>query len=234
VNNTGRALGPDPAVDTSPHERGDSTRGGRASREDIALVKRLLDGDEAAFTALVEQYHGRLIRLALAFVSNRASAEEVVQDTWLGVLTGLPSFEGRSSLKTWIFSILTNRAKTRGRRDKRSVPFSALTSADPEDEPAVDPSRFTPGGMWSTPPERWAEDTPERLLLRHETRSLIEHTIDDLPAVQRAVITLKDVEELDSAEVCNILEISETNQRVLLHRARARVRAALEQHLQRK
>lgn len=212
----------------------DSTRGARASPEDAALVKRLLDGDEAAFTGLVELYHGRLLRLALVFVSDRGSAEEVVQDTWLAVLTGLRSFEGRSGLKTWIFSILSNRAKTRGRRDKRSVPFSALTTPDSDDDPAVDPSRFTTGGMWSAPPERWAEETPERLLLRQETRALVDQTIGELPAAQRAVITLKDVEGLDSAEVCNILEISETNQRVLLHRARARVRTALEQYLQRK
>ncbi len=205
-----------------------------ASPEDVALVKRLLDGDEAAFTGLVERYHGRLLRLALVFVSAGASADEVVQDTWLAVLTGLRSFEGRSGLKTWIFSILTNRAKTRGRRDKRSVPFSALTNPGSEDEPAVPPSRFTPSGSWSAPPERWDEDMPERLLLRRETRALIDHAIDELPAGQRAVITLRDVEGLDSTEICNILGISETNQRVLLHRARSRVRSALEQHLRRK
>lgn len=210
---------------------GESLHGGRASAADAALVKRLLDGDEAAFNGLVEQYHGRLLRLATVFVSDRASAEEVVQDTWLAVLTGLGSFEGRSGLKTWIFSILTNRAKTRGVRDKRSVPFSALSSS--EDEPAVHPSRFTPSGMWSAPPEQWDEDTPEQLLLRQETRAVVEQAIADLPESQRAVITLKDVEGLDSAEVCNILAISETNQRVLLHRARAKVRTVLEQYLQR-
>lgn len=207
--------------------------GVRASAEDAALVKRLLDGDEAAFNGLVEQYHGRLLRLATVFVSDRASAEEVVQDTWLAVLTGLRSFEGRSGLKTWIFSILTNRAKTRGVRDKRSVPFSALGLQDGDNEPAVPPARFTSDGSWSSPPERWDQDTPERLLLRHETRALVDRTIADLPAGQRAVITLRDVEGLDSAEVCNVLEISETNQRVLLHRARARVRVVLEQYLQR-
>jgi len=207
--------------------------GPRALTEDAALVKQLLDGDQAAFNALVEQYHGRLLRLAAVFVADRASAEEVVQDTWLAVLTGLRSFEGRSGLKTWIFSILTNRAKTRGVRDKRSVPFSALSLQDPGNEPAVSPARFTSDGRWLSPPERWDQDTPERLLLRHETRALLDRTIAELPASQRAVITLRDVEGLSSAEVCNVLEISETNQRVLLHRARAKVRAALEQHVQR-
>lgn len=202
-----------------------------ATPEDAALVKRLLAGDEATFTDLVERYHGRLLRLALVFVSDRASAEEVVQDTWLAVLTGLPSFEGRSGLKTWIFSILSNRAKTRGRRDKRSVPFSALTALAADDEPAVDPTRFASGGGWSAPPERWDEDTPERLLVRQETRALIDEAIAALPPAQRAVVTLRDVEGADSAEVCNILEISDTNQRVLLHRGRAKIRAALEHHV---
>ena len=201
--------------------------------EDAALITRLLDGDEAAFSGLVEQYHGRLLRLALLFVSDRASAEEVVQDTWLAVLTGLRSFEGRSALKTWIFGILTNRAKTRGQRDKRSVPFSALAGDDSTDEAAVAASRFTASGSWCSPPEQWDEDTPERVLLRHETRARIDRAILELPPAQRAVITMRDVEGLDSAEVCNILEIGETNQRVLLHRARARIRTALEQHLRR-
>lgn len=205
-----------------------------AHPDDAALVNRLLDGDEAAFNGLVEQYHGRLLRLALVFVSDRASAEEVVQDTWLAVLTGLRSFEGRSALKTWIFSILTNRAKTRGQRDKRSVPFSALSGQHFPEDAAVSPSRFTPSGSWSAPPEQWDEDTPERLLLRRETRALIEQMITGLPPGQRAVVTLRDVEGLDSTEACNILEISETNQRVLLHRARARVRTALEQHVQKR
>lgn len=212
----------------------EALRGAGASPDDLALVKRLLDGDEAAFTGLVERYHGRLLRLARTFVSDGASAEEVVQDTWLGVLTGLRSFEGRSGLKTWIFSILTNRAKTRGRRDKRVMPFSALLGPVSEDEPAVNPSRFTRDGMWSAPPERWTEDTPERLLIRQETQAFVDRAIAELPASQRAVITIRDVEGLSATEVCNILEISETNQRVLLHRARAKVRTALEQHLQRK
>lgn len=203
----------------------------RAPAEDLALVRQLLDGEEAAFTGLVNRYHGALLRLALAFVSDRAVAEEVVQDTWLGVLNGLRSFEGRSTLKTWIFRILTNRAKTRGQREARSVPFSALAISESDDEPAVEPSRFTSAGMWAAPPGRWGEDTPEKLLLRREAMALVEKTIAELPAGQRAVIALRDVEGLDAAEVCNVLEVSETNQRVLLHRARSKVRAALERYL---
>ena len=207
-----------------------SQSGTKAPAEDVALVKRMLAGDEAAFTHVVERYHGSLIRLATTFVASRDVAEEVVQDTWLAVLSGLPVFEGRSTLKSWIFSILTNRAKTRGVRDKRTVTFSELS--DPgSDEPAVDPDRFTSAGAWSAPPNRWDRDTPEQLLLRQEARAVMEKTIAELPPSQRAVVTLRDVEELDAAEVCNILELSETNQRVLLHRGRSRVRAALERYL---
>ena len=161
---------------------GESENPSRASAGDAALVQRLVDGDEAAFTGLVEQCRSRLVRLAMLFVVDCATAEEVVQDTWLAVLTGLRSFEGRSGLKTWIFSILTNRAKTRGQRDKRSVPFSALGT--PDDEPAVHPSRFKSSGMWSDPPppERWDEGTPERLLLQRETRVLVDQAIAELPA----------------------------------------------------
>ncbi|MBI3049973.1 MAG: sigma-70 family RNA polymerase sigma factor [Acidobacteria bacterium] len=204
-----------------------------AHPEDAALVGRLLAGDEAAFAGLVEQYHGRLVRLALAFVADRATAEEVVQDTWLAMLTGLRSFEGRSGLKTWIFSILTNRAKTRGHREKSSVPFSAFGDGHTAHEPAVAPARFTAAGSWSAAPEPWIDETPETLLLRGEVRTLIERAIAGLPPAQRAVLTLRDVEGVASADVCNILGIRETNQRVLLHRARSRIRAALEQHVRR-
>lgn len=142
------------------------------SAQDQALVKQLLAGDETAFAALVTRYHGRLIGLALAFVAERAVAQEVVQETWLAVLTGLRSFEGRSSLKTWIFLILTNKAKTRGRREQRSVTFSALMNPDStDDEPAVDRARFTSRGMWAAPPDPWGDSTPENLLLRQERGS---------------------------------------------------------------
>jgi len=205
--------------------------GGKASAEDLALVRRLLAGDEAAFTHLVERYHGSLLRLAQVFVANRAVAEEVVQETWLAVLNGLHAFEGRSALKSWIFTILTNRAKTRAVREKRFIPFSELSGPGMKDEPVFEPDRFTSGGAWSRPPRRWDDDTPEKLLLRRETLALVEKTMAGLPSRQRAVVTLRDVEGLDAVEVCDILELSEANQRVLLHRARSKVRTVLERHL---
>jgi len=205
--------------------------GASAPAGDVALVKQLLAGDEAAFTSVVDRYHGPLLRFARLFVSNEAVAEEVVQDTWLAVLNGLPTFEGRSALKSWIFSILANRAKSRAVREKRTVAFSDLLSQGSESEPAVDPDRFTSAGAWSTPPGRWNTDTPESLLLHREALGVVEQAMAALPATQRAVVTLRDVEGLAPAEVCNILEISETNQRVLLHRARSRLRAALERYM---
>ncbi len=204
--------------------------GATPAAEDEALVARLRAGDEAAFSMLIDRHHGTLVRVAMAFVGDRSAAEEVAQDTWMAVLTGLASFEGRSSLKTWLFRILTNRAKTRGVRDARSVPFSALAEADGE-EAALPADRFGERGMWASPPRAFGEDTPERLLLRDEALRCIEAELARLPAAQRAVLTLRDLEGLDAEEVCNILEISETNQRVLLHRARSRVRRALEEKL---
>ena len=196
-------------------------------------VVRLRAGDEEAFEVLVSRYYGSLLRFAMSFVSERATAEEVVQETWLGVIRGLSSFEGRSSLKTWIFRILANRAKTRGKREARSIPFSSLRDPQSESdyEPAVDPSRFDARGMWTEPPHSWAHAAPEELLLRQETMDLIQRAIVELPPSQRAVVTLHDVEGVEPDEICNILEISETNQRVLLHRGRSRLRRALEQLL---
>jgi len=204
--------------------------------QETAFVARLRAGDEEAFRDLVSKYYGSLLRLAIIFVSERAAAEEVVQDTWLGVIHGLPSFEGRSSLKTWIFRILANRARTRGKREARSIPFSSLKDPQSESdyEPAVDPSRFNARGMWAEPPQWWTDAPPEELLARRQTMELIQRGIADLPDAQRAVITLHDVEDVAPEEICNILEISETNQRVLLHRARSRIRRALEQHLSKK
>jgi RNA polymerase sigma-70 factor (ECF subfamily) len=197
--------------------------------KEAALVPRLRDGDEAAFTTLVSRYHTSLVRLALAFVSSRAVAEEVVQETWIAVLEGIGRFEERSSLRTWIYRIVTNRARTRGVRESRTVPFSSL-AGDGDPEPAVDPARFTPAGSWAAPPRRWDEETPEVLLSRAETRTLIDRAIEGLPPMQRAVVTLRDVSGCSAEEVCNILDVSETNQRVLLHRARSELRAALEAH----
>ncbi|HCO02980.1 MAG TPA: RNA polymerase subunit sigma-24, partial [Actinobacteria bacterium] len=170
-----------------------------------------------------------MVRLALNYVPSRAVAEEVVQETWLGVLEGIDRFEGRSSLKTWIFRILMNRAMTRGQRERRSVPFSALFDPLNEpSEPSVDPSRFLGSGDpnaggWGVPPRRW-DEIPEDRLLSRETFALIRAAIDTLPPHQREVITLRDVEGWTSVEVCNVLQVSETNQRVLLHRARTKVR----------
>jgi len=174
-----------------------------------------------------------MLRIALMYVSSRAVAEEVVQETWLAVFTGLERFEGRSTLKTWLFRILTNKAKTRGQREGRTLPFSALAADRDEEATAVDVDRFLGpdnrhAGHWAAPPR----GVPEERLLAGEARAKIEAAIDALPPNQRTVITLRDVEGLSAEEACNILGVSETNQRVLLHRARSKVRAALEQYLE--
>ena len=206
-----------------------------ATPEDLRIVAALRAGDERVFRELVERYHASLIRVALMYVRTRAVAEEVVQDTWIGVLQSLPRFEGRSSLRTWIFRILANQARSRAKREARSVPFSAL-AGDDDASPAVDPDRFLPAdhpavpGHWASPPRSWAA-RPEDELLGRETRERISAAIDALPAAQRTVISLRDVEGWSSEEVCDLLAISEGNQRVLLHRARSKVRAALEEYL---
>lgn len=180
---------------------------------------------------LVDRFGASMLHLARMFVPSRAVAEEVVQEAWLGVLNGLDRFEGRSSLKTWIFRIVSNVAKTRGERERRSVPFSALANEESSGaEPAVNPDRFDASGAWSSPPAPW-EDIPEDHLLSTETLTKIGEAIGGLPEAQRTVITLRDVQGLTSDDVRNVLEISETNQRVLLHRARSKVRRALEQYL---
>lgn len=207
-----------------------------ASVEELALVAALRQGDERAFMRVVERYHLALIHLALAYVSSRAVAEEVAQDTWLAVLQGIGRFEGRSSLKTWIFRILTNKARTRGEREGRVVPFSALAGReDDTDEPAIAPERFRTSGEewaggWRTPPGSW-DAIPEEHLLGRETREMVASAIAALPPNQRTVITLRDVEGWAADEVRDLLQISDANQRVLLHRARAKVRAALERYL---
>ena len=197
------------------------------------LVEQLRARDERAFMELVELYGPMMLRVARSFVRSPAAAEEVVQDAWLGVLRGIDRFEGRSSLKTWIFRILANRAKTRAQRDSRTIPFSALRRPDTVPEPAVDADRFNDPehprwpGHWASPPTAW----PEEQLVADETLNLISREIDRLPAAQRMVISLRDVEGFGAAEVCNALDLTETNQRVLLHRARSRVRRALERYL---
>jgi RNA polymerase sigma-70 factor (ECF subfamily) len=203
----------------------------RASSADLKLLARLRAGDESAVVELVRRYQGTLLRLAYAFRPNRAFAEEVVQDTWAAVVDGLASFQGRSSLKTWICRILTNRAKTRLIREARSVPFSALKGFDC-DEPVVDPARFVPDGHWAESPRSFTDDeSPEKQLITKEAMLFLERALQQLPLNQRAVVTLRDVEGLESDEVCNVLDIRETNQRVLLHRARSKLRQALEDQL---
>ncbi len=203
---------------------------------DRRVVEALRAGDEEAFTSLVTELYSPLLRVAMIYVGNRAVAEEVVQETWVGVLRGLDRFEGRSSLKTWIFRILTNTAKTRAEREGRTVPFSALAGETEEGEAAVDPERFLGAdhaawpGHWATYPASWAE-IPEQRLLSSEVRAVIEEAVEALPASQRTVIRLRDIEGFNSEEVCGILDLSEGNQRVLLHRARSKVRRALEAYL---
>ena len=201
--------------------------------DDAKLVEALRAGDERVFEQLTREYHAALMRVAQIYVTSRAVAEEVVQETWVGVLNGIDRFEARSSLKTWTFRILTNIAKTRAQREGRTLPFSALERPDAVPEPAVGPERFLAPdherwpGHWASRPEPW----PEERLIAAETRRVVEGAIEGLPPAQRAVISLRDVEGWSSDETCNALGLTETNQRVLLHRARSKVRQALEDYL---
>jgi RNA polymerase sigma-70 factor, ECF subfamily len=204
--------------------------------DDERLLVALREGDEAAFKTLVDAYGPLLLRIAIANVPSRAVAEEVVQETWLGVLRGLDGFEGRSSLRSWIVSILLNTARTRGKRERRTLPISFLSRRRDEGGggPTVDPDRFQGRrgelpGWWAVPPERWEE--PDERLARDDARAVIVEAIRGLPPRQREVIAMRDLSGCSSEEACNMLGLSETNQRVLLHRARAKVRAALEEHL---
>jgi RNA polymerase sigma-70 factor (ECF subfamily) len=197
--------------------------------DDAAMVSRLRAGDGAAFRQLVATHNARLVRMAATFVPGTAVAEEVVQETWIAVIKGIDRFEGRSSLKTWITRILLNIARTRGVNERRTVPFSALDGGGPG-SPAVDPDRFTgpPGhGAWAEPPARWS-DLPDAVVESAETFELVLHTVQQLPEQQKWVVMLRDVEDWSSVDVCDCLGITEGNQRVLLHRGRSAVRAALE------
>jgi RNA polymerase sigma-70 factor (ECF subfamily) len=204
---------------------------------DEHLVALLRAGDESAFAQLVEVHHATMLRLAMGYVHDQQVAEEVVQEAWLGVLRGLDRFEERSSLKTWIFHILANTAKTQAVRERRSMPLSALPDPPAESfEPAVEPERFLPldaprwPGHWVSFPQGWG-DAPEERLISWETKSQIRAAIDALPPSQREVVSLRDVHGCSAEEVCSALRISEANQRVLLHRGRSRVRRALELYL---
>jgi RNA polymerase sigma-70 factor (ECF subfamily) len=202
--------------------------------DDAELIAALSRGDAEAFATLVDRHSRAMIGVAMAYVPGRAAAEEAVQETWIAVMRGIDRFEGRASLKTWIFRILTNVAMRSGTRERRSVPFSALAEAEDTGEPSVDPDRFLPAdhdlfpGHWAIMPARWP--TPEEGLLAGETREVIAAAIAELPVAQRTVIALRDIEGWSSEEVSEALEISAGNQRVLLHRARSRVRNAIESY----
>ena len=208
-----------------------------ASADDLYLIEQLRSGNEAAFVGLIDRYANAMLRLAMVYVTAWAVAEEVVQETWLAVLEGLGRFEGRSSLKTWMFRILTNCAITRAQREGRSIPFSSLSDIDTDQpEPAVDADRFLSAdhqwpGHWISFPANW-EEMPEDRLLSQETRACIDRAIEVLPPNQRVIITLRDIEGWGSEETCTFLGISEVNQRVLLHRARSKVRGVLEKYFE--
>jgi RNA polymerase sigma-70 factor, ECF subfamily len=204
------------------------------AHSDAEWVAALKNGDERAFAALIETYHTQMIRVATAFVSDPAVAEEVVQETWIGLLRGIGRFEGRSSLKTWVFSILLNKAKSIAKREVRHRHVT-IYEEGASTASSVPPSRFHPAGHpeaghWAIKPQNW-NNLPEEQILSQETLAYLQAAILELPANQREVLVLRDVEGWDTADVCNVLNISETNQRVLLHRARSKVRAMLEDYL---
>lgn len=202
---------------------------------EAAFVARLRRGDEGAFDEMVNRHHSALIRMAMGYVADREVAEEVVQDTWLAVIESLDRFEGRSSLRTWIFGIMIHKAKDRGVREKRHTTFSAFESVDDDNEEAVDPSRFQQSGEWAGhwafPPQPWDDLTPEKLLASQQAVKAMNQAIEALPSNLKDVLILRDIEGVETKEACEILKITETNLYVRLHRARERVRQAVETHL---
>jgi RNA polymerase sigma-70 factor, ECF subfamily len=205
------------------------------TKQDQALIDRLRLGDEGAFDEVVTRHHGALVHMAMGYVADRDMAEEVVQDTWMAIVEGLDRFEGRSSFRTWMFGILIHKAKDRGVREKRHTTFSAFESLDEEGDEAVDPARFHQSGEcaghWVFPPQPWDEQTPEKLLASRQATDCMQQAIAELPPTLREVLILRDVEGVDSREVCELLRITETNLYVRLHRARERVRRAIELYL---
>jgi RNA polymerase sigma-70 factor (ECF subfamily) len=203
---------------------------------EVTLLSRLRQGDEKAFDDLVTRHHSALVRMALVYVADREVAEEVVQDTWMAVIEGLGRFEGRSSLRTWIFGIMIHKAKDRGVREKRHTTFSSFESVDDDNDEAVDPSRFHQSGEWAGhwafPPQPWDDQTPEKLLASQQAVNAMNRAIEALPQTLKDVLILRDVEGVDAKEVCEILKITETNLYVRLHRARERVRQAVETYLE--
>jgi RNA polymerase sigma-70 factor (ECF subfamily) len=206
--------------------------------DDADLLAALRAGDEDAFTWMVDRYHAPLRRTARLYVATDAQADDVVQETWIALLRGVDRFEQRSSLKTWLYGILMNIARTRGVKEARTIPFSSAADAMSDgSEPAFDPDRFRPAddpdwpGHWASLPPAW-EHEPEARLLASETLAIVAAAIEALPPAQREVITLRDMEGWSASEVCNVLALTETNQRVLLHRGRAKVRGALESYFE--
>ena len=205
------------------------------TKAEDTVIARLKRGDEEAFDELVNQHHSTLIRMAMSYVADRDVAEEVVQDTWMAVIESLDRFEGRSSLRTWICGILIHKAKDRGVREKRHTTFSAFESCDDDNDEAVDPSRFQQAGEWAGhwafPPQPWDDQTPEKLLASQQAVNAMQRAIEALPPALKEVLILRDVEGVGAKEVCEMLKITETNLYVRLHRARERVRVAVETYL---
>lgn len=195
---------------------------------DDELIPKLLAHDDAAYAQVVSAYHGLMVHLARAIVGD-AIADEVAQESWLAVLKALPRFERRSSLKTWILRIVSNTAKTRLRHESRSVSLDEMLG----DQESISPARFNASGRWSSPPTIWHADTPDDLLASQELRSCINTALKALPPMQRAAITLRDMQGLNMENICKVLEVSESNGRVLIHRARNRIQAAIEEFYQR-
>jgi RNA polymerase sigma-70 factor, ECF subfamily len=205
------------------------------TKAEDTLITKLRHDDEGAFDELVNQHHSALIRMAMGYVADREVAEEVVQDTWMAVIESLSRFEGRSSLRTWICGILIHKAKDRGVREKRHTTFSAFESHDDDNDEAVDPFRFQQSGEWAGhwafPPQPWDNQTPEKLLASKQAVDCMQRAIEALPITLKEVLILRDVEGVGAKEVCEILKITETNLYVRLHRARERVRVAVETYL---
>ncbi len=214
------------------YQRSQSIMSSGLGKGEEALLARLKRGDEGAFDELVNQHHSALIRMAMGYVADREVAEEVVQDTWMVVIESLNRFEGRSSLRTWICGILIHKAKDRGVREKRHTTFSAFESYDDDNDEAVDPSRFQQtgewAGHWAFPPQPWDDQTPEKLLASQQAVNAMQRAIDALPMTLKEVLILRDVEGVEAKDVCELLKITETNLYVRLHRARERVRTAVE------
>jgi RNA polymerase sigma-70 factor, ECF subfamily len=235
--NSVAATYPESLGECSSFKRTSSPAKGTAlTSDEHKLIARLRKGDEGAFDELVNKHHSSLIRMAMGYVADREVAEEVVQDTWMAVIESLDRFEGRSSLRTWIFGIMIHKAKDRGVREKRHMTFSAFESFEDESEEAVDPSRFHQSGEWAGhwafPPQPWDDQTPEKLLASQQAVTAMQQAIDALPATLKEVLILRDVEGVEAKEVCEILKITDTNLYVRLHRARERVRVAVETYLE--